>query len=403
MKILWHGVPAEFATGYGTQTKLFTRALKAQGHDVVVSSIVNSACTYHDPNDILVVSNGSQSRMGNAMIAEHVKRLKPDVLLTMFDTFVMDARQYAGAPLVSWQVVDSAPLHPKLVKAAKIPAVRWSMSRFGERTLAGAGYSSEYVPLALDAKEYNYDDKAKARTQLAKVWNRQVPKFMCVMVAANMSNPSRKNFHGAFKAWRQFLDVNKIRRADALLYVHTEHTGTMASGENLIQLADMCGLNPDVLMFADQYRYNQGRYSPDYLRTVYAAADVLLCSSLGEGFGLPLIEAQACGCPIIAPDATSTAELVGTHGTRIVTGMPVALWGASEMFMPSVDAMVHALEFYRTNPTHDKARRTLSANTLVSYEINNVMSKHLVPALGRAVAVLKAQAEPNQKKGKGNT
>ncbi len=44
---------------------------------------------------------------------------------------------------------------------------------------------------------------------------------------------------------------------------------------------------------------------------VYNLADCYLYPSLYEGFGLPILEAQACGCPVIAAKSTSIPEVAG--------------------------------------------------------------------------------------------
>src|SRR3990167_2078922 len=43
---------------------------------------------------------------------------------------------------------------------------------------------------------------------------------------------------------------------------------------------------------------------------IYNTFDCLLCPSTNEGFGLPIIEAQACGIPVIVNDFTSMPELI---------------------------------------------------------------------------------------------
>ncbi len=54
-----------------------------------------------------------------------------------------------------------------------------------------------------------------------------------------------------------------------------------------------------------------GYIDDEDLVRVYNLADCYLYPSLYEGFGLPILEAQACGCPIIAAKSTSIPEVAG--------------------------------------------------------------------------------------------
>ncbi len=54
----------------------------------------------------------------------------------------------------------------------------------------------------------------------------------------------------------------------------------------------------------------------DDLPLLYGTADVLVLASLTEGFGLPPLEAMACGTPVAVSNAGSLPALVGTAGVR---------------------------------------------------------------------------------------
>lgn len=60
-----------------------------------------------------------------------------------------------------------------------------------------------------------------------------------------------------------------------------------------------------------------GRVSEKQLRDLYRGALALVYPSLYEGFGLPALEAMACGCPVIASNTTSLPE-VGGHAVLYV-------------------------------------------------------------------------------------
>jgi glycosyltransferase involved in cell wall biosynthesis len=55
----------------------------------------------------------------------------------------------------------------------------------------------------------------------------------------------------------------------------------------------------------------RGRVSRDELVGLYRGAAALVFPSLYEGFGMPVVEAMACGCPVACSHATSLPEVVG--------------------------------------------------------------------------------------------
>lgn len=53
------------------------------------------------------------------------------------------------------------------------------------------------------------------------------------------------------------------------------------------------------------------------LRALYSSADLMLFPSLEEGFGWPVIEAQACGCPVVTSNRIPMTEVGGEAATYI--------------------------------------------------------------------------------------
>jgi glycosyltransferase involved in cell wall biosynthesis len=64
------------------------------------------------------------------------------------------------------------------------------------------------------------------------------------------------------------------------------------------------------------------------LPALYGGAEALLLPSVHEGFGLPALEAFACGCPVVAADAAALPELVGEAGL-LLPPQDAAAWLAA--------------------------------------------------------------------------
>ena len=73
-----------------------------------------------------------------------------------------------------------------------------------------------------------------------------------------------------------------------------------------------------------------GRLSTADLVATMNLADVFVLPSLDEGFGMPVVEAMACGTPVVCTDAGALPEVTGDAALRVPTGDPVALAAAVE-------------------------------------------------------------------------
>jgi glycosyltransferase involved in cell wall biosynthesis len=75
-----------------------------------------------------------------------------------------------------------------------------------------------------------------------------------------------------------------------------------------------------------------GEVPDDELAALYTGAHALVLPSPEEGFGLPAIEALACGTPVVAADGPALREVLGGRATFVeaddLTGLLAAAYGA---------------------------------------------------------------------------
>jgi glycosyltransferase involved in cell wall biosynthesis len=193
------------------------------------------------------------------------------------------------------------------------------MSKFGQTMLENANIESYYVPHAIESSykpTYFFDEINMTPREFLKL-----PKdaFVVGMNAANKGvYPCRKAFGENLLAFSMFAREKK----DAYLYLHTDASGSLG-GIKMRDLILSVGIPEDKVIFIDPYLLRTG-LSIETMAGIYTAMDVLLATSYGEGFGVPTIEAQACGTPVFVSDFAASAELVG-DGWKI-GGQP--LWDA---------------------------------------------------------------------------
>src|SRR5712692_7593618 len=80
-----------------------------------------------------------------------------------------------------------------------------------------------------------------------------------------------------------------------------------------------------------------GRVADEDLADLYSAAGCLVFPSRYEGFGLPCLEAMACGCPVTAFRNSSLPEVVGDAGVLVADGDAEALGIAAADLLASPD------------------------------------------------------------------
>jgi glycosyltransferase involved in cell wall biosynthesis len=119
------------------------------------------------------------------------------------------------------------------------------------------------------------------------------------------------------------------KRLDVLLRVFAAVRSRQA-GALLVRIG---GLTPEQHQLARELNiFDSIRILPfldrNLLAAAYRSAAVLLQTSEAEGFGLPVIEAMACGCPVVASDIEVLRE-VGASAAEYCQVGDIAAWSAT--------------------------------------------------------------------------
>lgn len=382
--ILWHSNAPWVGSGYGTQSALFGPLIARDiGHDVAFSAfygLKGRRLGWVDPmtNLPFQVYPGSRDNHGNDILVAHSKHFfqgRDGWVVFLSDPWVLRAELAREMNMIAWCPVDHDPVIPQtyhwFVASGAFPL---AMSKWGQERLLETNIKPvAYVPHGFDPDTFKPADRKEAREVL------RLPKdaFIIGMVAANLGIPGRKSFVQSLNAFKIF----KERHPDAELYLHTQMEHPI--GENLTAICDSLGIRPYT---ADQYGLVLGAPAT-LVAAVHNAMDVLLNPSMGEGFGVPLIEAQACGTPCIVNDFSAMPEVAPVEaGNWTTTGQPVWTGFNSWQQTPDIESIVDCLEQAYADSEEERQARRVSVYKWAQqeYRADVVLDQHWRPALKAA-------------------
>lgn len=251
------------------------------------------------------------------VLAAHWQDLKsrvgdlPTALVFLFDAWVYkDKRAMFEVvdAIGAWAPVDHLTTPPDVFSVVSRPnVVPLAMSPHADRVWRLAGLDPVYVPHAIDTDVFK-PTPATVTFDARDLMGVPSDAFVVTVNAANKGTvPARKAWAENLYATARFMD----RHPDAWLYLHTNPQPGGGVGLDIKRLCQAVGIDQDRVSYVDTYRYLQHGITPEGLATIYTTSDVLLATSMGEGFGIPTIEAQACGTRVIVTDFAASADLVG--------------------------------------------------------------------------------------------
>lgn len=331
------------------------------------------------PTSGVMIYPKGRDPFGNDVFLQDARNEGAQITIPLTDLWVIEPELLRQGLACPWVPIDHKFAPPAVVHAAAHCLQPIAMSQFGQRALLEQGIPALYVPHGVDMEKIKRLDQQEAKRVLG------FPQdcYLVGMVFHNKGTPSRKNPEGQIRAFGEFYQRHK----DAVLYLHTEVAGV--EGEAIWPMIEQAKIPRDAVRIADPYRLLRGTYKHDYMSAIYSAMDVLLHATCGEGFGIPQIEAMACGTPVISTDFTAMPEIVANGAGWLV---PVAheewTWQESYRAIPSTDGIIEALEKAYAARGDVALREKAYQGMKGHYDADLVLQQHWLPALRQIAAMI---------------
>jgi len=305
--------------GAERQTVTLATELARRGHRVHVAVFYGGGALEHElTNTGVIVTNLEKRGRGDAVafmrrLVTLLRRLRPDALYTFLDganVYGAVARRFARSTRLIWGIRSSLLEHRRygldhdLLFRASIALSRGadmivSNSHAGAEYHAGRGYPSKkirVVPNGIDTDRFTPQPFA-GRSLRAKLGI--APNVPLVGLVGRL-DPVKD--HATF-----FRAIARLQNRPQPVHAICAGSGPEAFAEQLRQQTEQLGIAPVVHWVK----------AAESMTALYAALDLLVCSSVGEGFPNAIAEAMACEVPCVVTDVGDSALIVAELGVVV--------------------------------------------------------------------------------------
>lgn len=362
-------------TGYGVTADHLCRRMAADGYNVfnfapggLFGGLIEVA-----PNLTILGAQYGDDRWGNQSLAYYLNWLDPDIIITWLDAQGLVGYGWSEHPVYMWAPIDTWPIPQQEMAMYGRAAHIMVPSKWGQKVLRDQDVKADYIPCGIDLETYNISAEGRSR------WREQIrpaltdDTFLIGSVGLNTGSPDRKGYGYEFDAIKEF----SKRHDDFRVYIHTNAHGD-AGATDLVMLRQEFGLQDTVCFSRPAGPLGE---TTMFMRDMYNAFDVLLHCGIAEGFGVPVIEAQACGTPVIANDCTSMSELLSEHCYRSAPSGDFVCATASRVALPSVPNLLEQMEIAYEDWKSKKHDRFRIRENAQRFEQDALYEKHWRPLL----------------------
>jgi glycosyltransferase involved in cell wall biosynthesis len=306
-RILWVSTAPWIGTGYGIQTRYIVKALKESGFDIMLFTYHLGGGPINYDGYIVLPAPAGVTTFATQPIVSWYRKTNRNLVITLIDVWVLPNLGNetnwvpyipVDAPLDDYTMEINQPL-----QTAKAII---TFSKFGKQQVEKVVKDKRVYMIyhGIDTKLFTPLNDENEKKKLRQMLGLPQDDFIFGFVGVNESD--RKDIPGLLKAFSLFLADNKDAKATLIVWSGTKPQP--GKSYDLVRLAKRYGIENKV-MFPTDPDYSMV-YTYDFMPNIYHVMDWYVTASSGEGFGIPIAEAMACGIPVIAPNNSSQTELV---------------------------------------------------------------------------------------------
>ena len=298
-------------SGYGQQTRQLTEQLINNGFEVSIVAIdYHAAPQQIGPIKLLPTRNKIHESYHD--LYYWAWKLKVDKIIQLFDAHAI-AKTWIkkdDIPVLTMNPVDCQDIPRNFIKSCQNSSMHIAMNPFAQRAFEKYNlFPNVYIPHCVNTEFYAPPENKKTTK---KALGLSEDSFLFGMIATNLT--IRKNIAGQLKAFKIFLEETKA--TNCFFYLHTLISEVIGTAYGIKHLVESLGISKYVRI-PEQQRYLLHNFSTEDMRSIYQSFDVLMSCSMGEGFGIPIIEAGACGVPAIVTNFSAMPFTMGNGGISI--------------------------------------------------------------------------------------
>lgn len=331
---------------------LFTGLTKL-GHEIKVAGIMYRGLEHDFPFSVIPARDLQE---GQAIATNLIQIWKPDVLIVALDLPIqsMYHNQLMSRfkiPYIAITPIENGPLTMSWAAPLFNMDAVFFISELGKQEAIKSGvYKAEHLVVGVDTESWK-PATSEQKLQLRKGLGIPENAFVILTVA---DNQERKNLSAAMEA----VSLLKKETDRPIRYIMVTREQS-PYGWKLRDLAVSFDINQEWMCF------ERGIPQKD-LWGLYAVSDVYLQTSKAEGLGLPVLDAMACGVPVVATKTGALVELLEDGRGCLVPGYQfgkrdhfVDVWGNSRRVMINIEEAKNFLKQAMESPEPEMVQRAL--------------------------------------------